>query len=134
VGGVLGETTVLGDLVAVIIGLGINVNMPQDTLDALQNKATSLSTEAGHPQDIDAITEQIHTEVCTALDTFIDKGFAPFIHDFRSRLVHRLGDTIEFHIGNQVLQGTFHSINDDGTLNLILDGSMRTFASGEMLA
>lgn len=133
VGGVLCDTTPVDDKVCVIVGLGLNVNMPPSALQQLEKPATSLAVEAGHTFDLDTIAEELQTTIRHALELFLKQGFPPFLARFREALIHRLGDTMRFHIGSDVMQGSFHSINDDGTLNLILDDSIQKFNSGEIV-
>lgn len=133
-GGLLCDTTPVNEKICVIIGLGLNVNMPQKWLDKTGTKATSLHIEAGNAIDLWELTDQTHQHVCQALETFISRGFTPYLNLFRENLVHRLGDAMRFHVGSKVMEGSFHSINDDGTLNLILDDRIQQFASGEIIS
>ncbi len=132
-GGTLCETLPVKESTAVIVGLGINVNMSQEWLSEVDNAATSLKTEKGGSLDLIATAEAIQDHVIDALDIYLKKGFTPFIEPFRQHLVHKIGDPMRFHHGNNLLEGSFHSINNDGTLNLILNDKVQSFASGEIV-
>ncbi len=132
-GGILCETTPINDKICVIVGLGLNVNMPPSALREIDKKATSLAVEAGHTFDLDKVAEDLQAAISHALEIFLKQGFKPFLHPFREHLIHHLGDTMSFHIGSNLMQGSFHSINDDGTLNLIVNDNLQAFGTGEIV-
>lgn len=132
IGGILGETTQIDDEVCCIIGLGLNINMPPSALASLDRPATSLSIIAKQSLKLEDVSDQIINAVCAGLKRFLKEGLAAFIDDFRGILVHQLGDTVCFHLGNVIVEGSFHSINDDGTLNLIINDDVKRIVSGEI--
>lgn len=131
-GGILGETTLVDDTICSINGLGINVNMPPEDLSAIDRPATSLKIIEGYDLDIERVSTELQDAICNDLKLFIEQGFAPILPDFKAHLVHQLGDSVSFHYNNGIIEGSFHSINDDGTLNLILDDTVQRFHSGEL--
>ncbi|MDP1835049.1 MAG: biotin--[acetyl-CoA-carboxylase] ligase [Chlamydiales bacterium] len=132
VGGILGETTRIDDEVCCLIGLGLNINMPPSALASLDRPATSLSIIAKQSLNLEEISDQISNAVCAGLKRFLKDGLPPFLENFRGLLVHQLGDTVRFHLGNVIVEGSFHSINDDGTLNLIINDDVKRIVSGEI--
>lgn len=134
VGGILCETTPVEEHTCVIVGLGLNINMNEKQLQEIADKeATSLAVEAGHPFDVATIAEELESAIRLAIKTYLKHGFKPFLDSFREMMMHRLGDTVRFHVNGNIIQGSFHSINADGALDIILDDRQQTFHSGEMV-
>lgn len=110
----------------VIIGLGLNINMDQSQLDLIDQPATSLMVERGEEFDIDAITQEITTELTTLLNSNVAE-------DYQQRLSHKKGDTITFHDNGLQQKGTFNGLTSEGFLKLTLPtGEERTYGSGNI--
>jgi BirA family biotin operon repressor/biotin-[acetyl-CoA-carboxylase] ligase len=58
VSGILCETTSL-DLLCVIVGIGLNVNMPVEALEKIDQPATSLLAESGFTYDIESLLKSL---------------------------------------------------------------------------
>lgn len=134
VGGILCETTPFSDTLCVILGIGLNVNMPLDLLERIDRPATSLLAESQQSYDLENIISLLIESFQNDLETFIDKGFYPFLPEYVSRLIHTKGSLIRFHDNRVLLEGIYESINTDGSLNLRMpSGEIRRFVSGEIL-
>lgn len=134
VGGVLSETIHMPPHRCIIVGIGLNINMNREELAQIPTPATSVSVESGMEMDLPDVRQTVLHAVCEALKNFIFKGFGPFLADYRALLTHRLGEAMEFHDGPRIWKGSFHSINEEGSLNLILpDGVSQSFVAGEIV-
>ncbi len=133
IAGILSETTPIQDNTVLVIGIGLNVNMLKNDLKEISQKATSMAVEANQLLDLDTINSNLEQAIKQQLEQYMRTGFEPFLEPFRDLLIHRLGDAMQFHLGAQLMQGTFHSINRDGTLNLILNDRIQAFNSGEIV-
>jgi BirA family transcriptional regulator, biotin operon repressor / biotin---[acetyl-CoA-carboxylase] ligase len=132
--GILCETTPLSDTLAIIIGIGLNVNMPLDLLEKIDRPATSLFVEGGKKMDIQDVLQSLQKHFMDNLALFLDEGFSPLLAEYKKRFSARQGDRILFHDNRRVWEVAYHSINNDGSLNVTLnDGSMKTFVAGEIL-
>ncbi len=117
----------------VILGVGLNVNMTADELKQVEKPATSLLMETTQPQEIKQIEELIEGALAANVVTYLRQGFEPFYVPYTQRLIHKLGDPIQFDDGRHKWQGTFHQINRDGSLSLIVDDPKpRSFYSGDI--
>jgi BirA family biotin operon repressor/biotin-[acetyl-CoA-carboxylase] ligase len=134
-GGILCETVDCLDSLCVIVGIGINVNMPLELLQEIDRPATSMLVETGKPHEVTEVLQSLTTAFANHLQTFLRSGFAPFIDDFRKAITHQPGQKVRFSdFVNEAWNGTFHAINDDGSLNLLLaNGEKRRFITGEFL-
>jgi BirA family transcriptional regulator, biotin operon repressor / biotin---[acetyl-CoA-carboxylase] ligase len=134
VGGILCETTMVTNGLWVIVGIGINVNMPLDLLSKIDRPATSLFVEKGVPVEEELVTLKLIKHFNINLEKFLQKGFDPFLPTYRQKLGNLKGKKIRFHDNQVIWEGVFHSIKDDGSLNLILDsGVIKNFIAGEIM-
>lgn len=134
VAGILSETTPLSDTLWMIIGIGLNVNMPEELLKKIDRPATSLLAESGKAWEVEDVLLELQLQFARDLERFLDEGFYPFLEPYQERIVHHEGDKIRFHDNMSEREGFFHAINKDGTLLMRLEsGELRTFVSGEIL-
>ncbi len=132
--GILCETTSIGNDFCVVLGIGLNVNMPLEQLLEIDRPATSLFAEDGKHRDIEEIISLLQQEFCLDLQMFLEKGFSPFLPLYKNFLIHKLNDTLNFHDNQKMRTGKFKGINNDGSLNLELEpGIIHPFYAGEIL-
>lgn len=133
VAGILAETTMV-DKLCVVIGIGLNVNMPQELLQQIDRPATSLMVESGMVFDKEMVLKELQNEFIKNLDVFFTDGFTPFLEAYRQHMPMDSNKITRFHDNRNVWEGTIHAINDDGSLSLKLaDGTIKTFIAGEIL-
>lgn len=78
VGGVLCETVAVDNGLCVIAGLGLNVNMEQTALDAIDQPATSLFATSGQKREIAPLLEDLAQIFDSYLEKFLAEGFESF--------------------------------------------------------
>ena len=129
--GILIENEFEGDeLVAAIIGVGINVDLDPDALPEISALATSLSAEAGCriscsdtlTSVLDAL-EAIYGDLCAGRDVY--RKWLP--------LVETIGKTVQVKYGQTIVEGVAESVDPEGRLVLRLwDGSEMKMVAGEV--
>lgn len=117
--GILCETCSVEDQLCVILGIGININMPQSTLKEIDQPATSLMVEQGTAFDVEGVLVEIERQFIENLGIFLKFGFDPFLDVFKKCLTDAEG-RLRVRIGKEVLEGVFDSISPDGSLNIKL--------------
>lgn len=133
VAGILSESTPLSDQLCLIIGIGLNINMPPATLQAIDRPATSLLAETNKSYDIAHTLNLLTNQLASNLALFLNKGFTPFLNSYRT-LLYIPPHPIQFHDNRSIHTGNIHSINNDGSLNLLLpNNTLQTFHAGEIL-
>ncbi len=133
VGGILCETTPLSDTLCVILGIGLNVNMPAELLQQIDRPATSLWLEDHQQRAIQDVLDPLVTHFIHHLALFLEEGFQPFLETYKQRIIHQPGDRIRFHDNRIIWEGRFEAIASNGTLLLQLDsGEIKTFIAGEI--
>lgn len=132
IAGILCETIDLHDKFGVVLGCGININMPKEALDQIDQPATSLLVELGKEQDKKALIEQLELFFLEDYHLFKRDGFKPFYMSYDALLTHK-GKPITLKQNGHLISGTLHSLNPDGRLNILLDnGDIQTLSSGEI--
>jgi len=131
--GILCEAGTLDDLTYAIVGIGLNINMSKQQIAQYSFTLTSLLEEAGRNFKIENIRISLQKYFRANLITLMQKGFEPFLESYKTLLRLRPGDRIKFHHDQLQYQGAFHSIQNNGSLNLLLDtGEVKNFISGEI--
>jgi BirA family biotin operon repressor/biotin-[acetyl-CoA-carboxylase] ligase len=132
IAGVLTETVTQGNLVSLIIGIGINVNMPPESLESIDQPATSLLQLSKKNWDIQEMTELLMTRFLFDLVQLQKSGFAAFQASFENILAYK-GQEITCLDGAQAIKGICHGITPDGRLQLLLpSGEVKTLTAGEL--
>jgi BirA family biotin operon repressor/biotin-[acetyl-CoA-carboxylase] ligase len=132
VAGILCETISFEDRIGIALGVGINVNMQQDSLDTIDQPATSLAQLSGQTWTLEQIIEPILQQFIADLDLLLTQGFEPFRQTYEELLAFK-GKPISCSDGLKTIKGICHSIHSDGRLNLLLpDGQMKLLSAGEI--
>jgi len=134
VGGILCETVPVGDQRCVIVGIGLNVNMPEHELQQIDRPATSMMIESEGERQIEVVLDHLSKRFVLHLEQYLAEGFSPFLTSYRELLHIQPGEPVQFHDPRQLWKGLFKKIQDDGSLTLELEsGEDKTFHSGEVL-
>jgi BirA family transcriptional regulator, biotin operon repressor / biotin---[acetyl-CoA-carboxylase] ligase len=132
VAGILTETVQFPDQLGIVLGIGVNVNMSEELTHTIDQPATSLSQLSGRTWTLEQILEPILRQFMEDFYTLQTEGFKPFKQIYENLLAYK-GETINFHKGNQTIQGICESITEEGKLNLRLpNGELVTLSAGEI--
>lgn len=132
ISGILCETIDLDEEFGVVLGTGINVNMPQELLEQIDQPATSLLAETGKEHDRTSLIEALDKHFLNDFSLYKQEGFKPFYMSYDALLTHK-GMPITLSQNGKTLSGTLHSLNPDGRINLLLpNGEIQTISSGEI--
>jgi BirA family biotin operon repressor/biotin-[acetyl-CoA-carboxylase] ligase len=132
IAGVLCETIDLHEKFGIVLGCGINVNMPKDSLDQIDQPATSLFAELGKEQDKNALIDQLEKFFLEDYHLYVRDGFKPFYVSYNALLTQKK-KPITLKQNGHLISGTLHSLNPDGRLNILLsNGDIETLSSGEI--
>jgi len=124
VAGILCDLVDCGDQTLVVNGMGLNVNLSEEECSQISENATSLFVESGQKLEREDLKERLINIYSNHWSQFQKEGFSPFLETYRNRLmkVHA------FHVEGQLVEGEFHSLGDDGSLNIVLaDGQIANF-------
>lgn len=115
----------------VVIGLGLNVHIPQRVLTSIDQAATDIYTLLGKALDRNLLAATLIEFQLRALQEFSKMGFAAFYPRYQ-RFDALQSRAITVHTGNQVLKGLGKGIDDNGCLRVTLDGKEHKFAVAEV--
>lgn len=131
-GGILIELS--GDVMgptAAVIGIGLNVRLPQFVVDKIDQPVVDLA-RIGIEVDRNAVLGECLAELESVLVRFSDRGFAPFAqewnqaHAYHDKMVRlRMPD-------NSVQEGRVAGVAEDGALVLAVRSGRRKFYGGEL--
>lgn len=131
-GGILCRARVCGEDAWAMVGFGINAEVAPVLPASDRNRAVALSG-IGWNRD--------HEETARLLVAGFLAGFAAAVtapgrtvESWRRRSVHAAGDVMRVREGDAEFEGRFVGLGDDGRLLLKVDGQVRYFAAGELLA
>ncbi|MDR2539824.1 MAG: biotin--[acetyl-CoA-carboxylase] ligase [Chlamydiales bacterium] len=131
IAGILTEV-LYSERLEIILGIGLNVNMNEEHLKKIDQKATSLMLFSKKTWELGSILNPILYTFYNYLRSLSSSGFTHFQPIYQKLLAFQ-GKKIICQLGNQKIQGICHSINPDGTLNLQLSsGSMISLNAAEI--
>ncbi len=131
-GGILCETQIHNDFIDIILGIGLNVHMPEEILKQIDQPATSLQACSGKTWDLSLLTQNLLMQFLIDCDILLETGFASFQSRYESRLAYK-GTMISLYNGTEHLQGICQGISAEGKLVLALsDGSIAKLSAGEV--
>ncbi len=120
-----------GGPVQAVIGIGINVRMPEAAARTIGQPWTDLSRLAAGPVSRDAVVVALLARLLPALDLFDAEGLAPFLPRFAALDVLR-GREVTVAGGAASESGIALGVADDGALRVDVAGRVRLFHAGEV--
>jgi len=131
VAGILCEMLDIHMYWGVILGVGINVNMQKQTLNTIDQAATSLHVEMGRDFSTKRLIYHLDFYFSQDLQLYLREGFAPFYMFYNELLTHNRRQAMTLRYNHMNIQGTFHSLDSDGYLNILLpSGKVKNVRSG----
>ena len=122
-GGILTETGMTGGkLEFIVVGIGVNVNVPPDLLPHLASDATSLLAETGREFDRSALLAALMEGLELRYEQ-LKRGQSPR-EEWAARLA-TLGQRIRVATPDGTLEGVAESVDEDGALLLRTDDGVR---------
>ena len=116
ISGILAETGMLNNQISgVVIGLGLNVNLKQKTLDTIDQNATSIAVLKNQNYDCEKIARMICDEFFANYERFVKEGFEYIKDEYIQRCAF-LGQNITIREAEERKKYFAKSIDDDGLL------------------
>lgn len=133
-GGILTESRAEGDRVRLLVlGIGINVNMPLNLLGSdIEGASTSLKSETGTSVDRAGLFSAILSELENYYKILLNGDKRALINEWLS-LNSTIGKSIRVQNCHMVLSGVAEALNDEGELILRLaSGETKTVSAGDV--
>lgn len=117
---------------SVIIGIGINVSMPDSAASHIDQSWTDLRTLTGQDRfPRNQLAASVLDCILAAINEFEQSGLQPFLDEWRQHDVVN-GRQVDVHLPNEFIQGTACGIDAGGALLVETATGRRRFASGEV--
>lgn len=114
----------------VIIGIGLNIQLPQQSHSYIDQSYTDLSSNVDRPVDRNKLVVNLQTELITLLQQFSERGFADFAAEFNRRdHFHRQPVKLS---GSTETTGLCLGVDKQGALLIKTDSGCETFFGGEL--
>jgi BirA family transcriptional regulator, biotin operon repressor / biotin---[acetyl-CoA-carboxylase] ligase len=115
----------------VVIGIGINVNMPDSAALHIEKPWVSLNQIFNKTIDRNLLVALLIEELITIIDQFKSAGFAHFLNQWR-RYDYLKDQQVQLTILSKVHQGQAHGVDEQGSLLLKkADGHVVSFTAGD---
>lgn len=132
VGGILLE--VLGDpsgFCQVIIGVGINLGMPDKSGELIDQAWTDIGLTSGRPVSRNRLASAIIEEMLALLENFHEVGFAPYREEWL-RFDINADRKVNLILMNKTVQGIARGVDESGALKLEIGDEIKRFSGGEI--
>ncbi len=116
ISGILAESSITKNKIdGIVLGLGLNVNLKKETLDDIDQKATSIGVLTGQQHDVEKLLGKICDEFFENYDAFINGGFEYIKTEYINRCGF-LGKNILIRESGEKKPYFAKSIDDEGLL------------------
>jgi BirA family biotin operon repressor/biotin-[acetyl-CoA-carboxylase] ligase len=114
-----------------VIGLGVNVAMPESSGTQIDQSWTDLARACPEPVSRNQLAGRVIEQLLLAVTEFTRAGLRPFLDEWQA---HDLsyGQPVEVRLAEGAVCGTGAGIDDDGTFLLETPDGVRRFTSGEV--
>jgi len=114
-----------------IIGIGINLTMPEHVGASIDQAWTDLNTELPQPMSRNHIAAQVRASVLSALQLYEEQGLAAFQQSWR-RYDCFFDKPVKLIMGQRVCLGTCRGIDENGALLVEDEQGVRRYFGGEV--
>ncbi len=114
-----------------VIGVGLNLKLPESTQTQITQPWTDIETITGQPVQRNKITALILDELLCALPRFEEEGFSGFLSSWQMLDVLN-GKEIKVLTQRDEIHGIAQGVDELGGLQLNVNGQAHVFSSGEV--
>lgn len=133
IAGILTETSIQGDtLKGLVLGLGVNLNMSQEILAKIDQPATSLNLSINKHIDKNIFIENLLNSFFSKYDLFLKEGFYLIKQKYLAKSLY-IGDGILLKTLKDTSKVILKDINNDGSLQIIMNGKEKIITAGEII-
>ncbi|MGM0679951.1 MAG: bifunctional biotin--[acetyl-CoA-carboxylase] ligase/biotin operon repressor BirA [Pseudomonadota bacterium] len=115
----------------VVCGIGLNVSMPRDAAEDIEQPWTDLQRITGRPPSRNQLLTALLDELLPALTRYEQEGLQPFLSDWQ-RWDAVAGKPVQLLLPQHTVQGRAIGIDAQGNLLIVHAGRQETYSSGEI--
>ncbi len=132
VAGILIEVESENEQCSVVMGIGLNVLLGEESGEMIDQPWTDLTTISGRDVDRTAVAAGLITHLLAALERFEQEGFSPFQNEWEEADALR-GCSVVVSGGSSPIRGVASGVYEEGSLKLRLeDGTFCRCRAGEV--
>jgi BirA family biotin operon repressor/biotin-[acetyl-CoA-carboxylase] ligase len=117
--------------VDVVIGIGININLPSQLSCQIEQKTTDLSNAYGYLPSRNSLAAILINNIFELLSTYQKQGFEEYIDEWCKLDVSK-GKQGIIHLNDNIIEGTVDGIDNNGNLLMIVNGKKTKYSSGDL--
>lgn len=124
ISGILAEAVGVNDtngryiLKGLVLGFGVNLNVPKEVLENIDQPATSLNIETGMFINKDEFLKKVINKFYLYYNKFLEEGFILIREDYKKR-AEFLNRNVSVKVFDKTIDGNAVDITDNGALKLI---------------
>lgn len=131
-GGILLESRVeAAGTCDVVLGLGLNLRLPHEKLDNIEQPVTDIAQNCDGIPSRNELAAAVISELIIMFREYAQSGFTPFIESWRQS-DSLAGKRAQLTLADKQLVGEVLGIDDNGLLQMQIDGGVKKFTSGEL--
>ncbi|UTW05717.1 bifunctional biotin--[acetyl-CoA-carboxylase] ligase/biotin operon repressor BirA (plasmid) [Amphritea atlantica] len=115
----------------VVIGVGINVKMPEAAAESIDQPWVDLQQALGVAPSRNRLLAELINELVPVLQQFSEEGFAVFRDEWQAVNAHR-NQVISLNLGSRQELGVCRGVDQTGALLLEVDGRLQPYHGGEV--
>lgn len=115
----------------VVIGLGLNIRMPDQTDKVVDQPWADLTSALGTSIDRNLLVALVQHQLVLELQQFSQQGFAAYVQQF-NQLDQFAGEQVTLSSGSQTISGLCAGVDAQGGLVLDINGQKQSFYGGEL--
>ncbi len=115
----------------VVVGIGLNINMPKSAGASISQPWVDLKTALGKEVSRNEICAIVLEHLVDVLQHFEESGLAPFIEEWR-RLDVLNNKPVTIEISGRKLHGTAQGIDDNGAVMIAHDHEVKHYMTGDI--
>jgi BirA family biotin operon repressor/biotin-[acetyl-CoA-carboxylase] ligase len=114
-----------------VIGIGLNLNMPAEAADKIDQKWTDLQSHSKSNIDRNELSAQLITCLNSRLEQYQSKGLTAMLDEWHAHDVY-LNKRVKLLTGERITKGICRGINNQGALLLEINGIVKPAYGGEV--
>ncbi|UTW44843.1 bifunctional biotin--[acetyl-CoA-carboxylase] ligase/biotin operon repressor BirA [bacterium SCSIO 12696] len=115
----------------VVVGIGVNINMPANQVSGIDQPWTDLSKVCGKSISRNQVAASLLDELLPMLASYHQQGFARYRDEWQGSDAFR-GKPVELITANRSVVGTASGVSEAGAIGLRVDGELHYFNGGEI--
>lgn len=115
----------------VVVGIGINVRLPEALSQGIDQPVTSMEAILGRSIERNRFVAQLVCELFEVYEQFSSGGFSAFIDQWHDLDIY-LNRRINLSLPAGVIQGISRGVNQNGSLQVEYNGQIYSYQSGEL--